>query len=349
MKVHSEKHRETYTEGQYHYSNSKGSGIKTDLESTNKILESTRGNNRANQAYGKGDTFTSREVALARIGQARYESDTLQAGGGVAFLEARARTYGDKTSRGAEAQASLVRVEYGVKYDQSLVTVGSKDAELVGVGARGNVEGFLGAQTKAEAGIATKKGIPYAYAGAYAFAGARASASGAVEGRVAGVSVGAEGNGYAWAGAQAGAEGSVSPTGAKAEAGAFAGAKAGVEGEIAIFGVGIGGSAEASAGIGAEAGFTAGFHDGELAVGFDAGAALGVGVGYGVDVSIDLETMARDAQNVADAAGGVLEEAAEAGGEAVEAVGEAVGGAAEATGDAAGDVWDGIGDATGWW
>lgn len=190
MKIAEQKYGGTYSEGQYHRYTDKGSSTKTDLDSTNKILESSRSNNRANQAYGRGDTFQSAEAAVKRLGEFKYEGDTVQGAGGIAILEARARTYGTKTSRGAEAQASIFRAEYGGKYDQSFVTVGDGH-EIVGAGAKGNLELFLGAQSKAEAGFATKHGLPYAYAGVYAFAGARAMANAAVEGRLLGVSLGA--------------------------------------------------------------------------------------------------------------------------------------------------------------
>lgn len=328
ISIHREKSGHTYSEGQVHKHNEKGTTTRTDMDATNKILEGTRSRNKANQAYGKGDTFSSTSAAVARLGKVAYENEVVKAGGEVALLEARARTFGSSTSRGAEAQASLVRVEYGFKYNQSFVTVGNGQHEILGAGAKGNFEFFTGAQTKAEAGVATKGGLPYAYAGAWAFAGARASASGSAEGRVVGVSVGAEGNAYAWAGAQAGAQGSIGATGASAEAGAFAGAAAGVEGDVAVGGIGVGGSAEASAGIGAQAEVSAGLKDGEITFSAEAGAALGVGVGFGVEVSVDVDTLARDAAATAGTLGYL-------GGQALEAAGNFVEGAGQAAADGA--------------
>lgn len=340
IRIHSEKVKDYNSEGQQHRydPNSGKTTTRTDSDATNKILEQTRGKNKANQTYGKGTTFASREVAVARLGKVAFENGPVKAGGEVAVLEARARTYGTKTSRGAEAQASVARLEYGFAYSDSYARVGQ--SELIGAGAKGNVEGFLGAQVKAEAGVDTKKGIPYAYAGAYAFAGARVSASGEVEVRVAGAGTRAQGDAYAWAGAQAQAEVTANPTGVHAEAGAFAGASAGVEGKLSFMGIGIGASAEASAGIGAQAGFDAGYDakDHEIKLGFDAGAALGVGGGYGVDVAVDLDELIGDAGKVAETAGAVAGEVAETVSGLVEDGAEAVGNAVEAGSEAAGDV-----------
>src|SRR5690606_23080042 len=71
------------------------------------------------------------------------------------------------------------------------------------------------------------------------------------------------------------------------QAEAFAGVKAGVEGRIGLGDfLSVTGYAEAWAGAGAEVGIIAGYDDGKLRFGFNAGAAVEVGAGAGFCVEI---------------------------------------------------------------
>jgi len=111
--------------------------------------------NGANRAYGGGETITSTTTgATGKAGEINYQSGGGAVVGQTTFLEGRARTYQARTTIGAEAQASLVRAEYGAKWDGSLVTVDGR--EILGAGAFVNGEGFAGAQANAEAGAGSR-------------------------------------------------------------------------------------------------------------------------------------------------------------------------------------------------
>ncbi len=91
-----------------------------------------------------------------------------------------------------------------------------------------------------------------------------------------------------------------------ANAKAFAGAKAAAHGSIGLGDfVRVNASAEAWAGAGAEAGVVAGYDDGKLRLGFNAGAAVGVGAGLSFCVEIDVKKIA--GALVSAATGGLID------------------------------------------
>jgi len=91
-----------------------------------------------------------------------------------------------------------------------------------------------------------------------------------------------------------------------ANAKAFAGAKAAAHGSIGLGDfVRVNASAEAWAGAGAEAGVVAGYDDGKLRLGFNAGAAVGVGAGFSFCVEIDVKKIAGSL--ISAATGGLID------------------------------------------
>jgi hypothetical protein len=320
-------------------------------EIVTKMLAAAAKPNSANRPYGTGDTIHSAEVAAARVGQVKIEGSNGYVAGETVFLEARARTYKKNNAVGAEAQASLMRAEYGAKGSASLVNFGQ--AEIIGVGGYAKGEGFVGAQGNVEAGAGFKGIIPYAGASAAVFAGARVTVGAGAELRVVGAGVRLDGNAYAWAGAQGSAEVSVAPTGIKAGVEGFAGAAAGASGTASVAGIGVTGNATAYAGIGGKAEVAFGLTgDGEITISAEAGGAVGVGAGAGLEVSIDTDQLMKDGVAVfntvgqiateigdgmaqgANAAAGVANSVAQTVADGVQEAGEV----AEDTAEAAGNV-----------
>lgn len=334
-----------------------------------RMLASAAKPNGANRPYGTGKTIDSAEVVGDKVGQVRIESENGYIVGETALLEARARTYKTKTHIGAEAQAGLIRAEYGGKGSVALVKAG--DTEVIGAGVYGKGEFFVGTQVNTQAGVGMKGILAFAAASAAAFAGARVVVGAGGEIRIVGVGVRVDGKGQAWAGAQGSAEVSVTPTGVKAEVEGFAGASAGVSGTASVAGIGVSGEADAYAGVGGKAGFGVGMTDeGDIVFSANAGGALGVGAGAGIEVSIDTDQFLKDgekflatagqlaegageaaqdtAESVADTAGDIVDAAGEVVEDTAEAVGDAVGGAADAAGDAAGDAGEAVAGFFGW-
>lgn len=315
-------------------------------EIVTRMLASTSKPNGANRPYGTGETIGSAGVAVVKTGQVNHEFEHGFVAGETTFLEARARTYHTKTAVGAEAQASLVRVEYGAKGSVPLVQAG--ETEIVGAGGYARGEVFVGAQGNAQAGAGMKGILPYAAASAAGFAGARVVVTAGGEVRLLGVGLRLDGEGHAWAGAQGSAEASISPTGIKAGVEGFAGAEAGVSGTASIGGIGVSGEANAYAGAGGKAGVAIGLtEDGEITVSAELGGAVGVGAGAGLSVSIDTDQLIEDGANLFKTASDLASQAADGIGEAMESAGEAAEDTAETVAETAGDVVDAVGDAVG--
>lgn len=165
-----------------------------------------------------------------------------------------------------------------------------------------DAESFVGASSKGEAGAEWNSEEAHLYAQGRTMVGAEANVDASYKGTldVEGVKYqpGAEAQGHAnaFAGAEAEGKGDLSVTsdGARGNlgGGAFAGAKAEVGGSGALsvdgneFARGKGG-VDARAGIGVDANIDAGYQDGQINYGFDAGAAIGVGAGYQYSGSVD--------------------------------------------------------------
>jgi hypothetical protein len=165
-----------------------------------------------------------------------------------------------------------------------------------------DAESFIGASSKGEAGAEWNKEEAHLYVQGRTMVGVEANVEASYKGTldVEGVKYqpGAEVQGHAnaFAGAEAEGKGDLNITsdGARGNlgGGAFAGAKAEADGSGALSVDGnefarVKGGVDARAGIGVDANIDAGYQNGQINYGFDAGAAIGVGAGFRYSGSVD--------------------------------------------------------------
>lgn len=231
---------------------------------------------------------------LNSVAEAGAETDTFVGIDGEANSSVEAGTGYAKTA--ANVRAGIGARIKGKGGANAALKVGGTD--LLAARVKGNGEAFAGAEAGAEG-----EAQAHILKGLSAKGEAEAKAGAEAQGKVsAGVTAGfvdgdVKAQGKAFAGAKAGAEGGVklSPAGivAGGKASAFAGAKA--EGEIGFELGGAGLNAiefvvrgKAQAGAGGNAGFQLEAIAGKLAMGAEAGAAVGVGLGAGVQFKGDV-------------------------------------------------------------
>jgi hypothetical protein len=164
----------------------------------------------------------------------------------------------------------------------------------------GEAEAYVGAKASAAGGV-THEGAKGETNG---FAGAEASAKGTADAGPVGV----YGRAETKAGVEAGVSAGAGLDGLHAGAEAFAGAKAGAAGGADIGGIGAGATVEGWAGAGAEAEATFGKGtDGKWHIGAKTGVALGLGGEVGFEVTVDPGKVADTASDAANAVGDAAE------------------------------------------
>ncbi len=258
--------------------------------------------------YGQnGETIDSSEVHLIEFGKvdSLRESSlgTTRLKGQTRIGEARARTYSDRldlkngdssASIGAEAQANLIRADYGVTNKSRSQAIGGVKVQQQ---QKASVDAFVGGHAQSQASV-NLSSDPEVSARAGVFAGAKVDASASNTTTVLGASSTQSARGYAAAGAGADAGVGLNKQGVSADAGAFAGAKAGANGSVEVAGVEGGGNAEAWAGVGARAKADAGYDAGKVSVSLGAGAAVGVGGSVDTELTIDVAKTVHDVKQI---------------------------------------------------